>query len=154
MTEIKNDVNESWSSNLIFLRENHFQRNPVSFTIKIDSKLSKCLIFVGSFQNFSGIWEGNNHSGLGKILTLPISKMKQTPIFILGWVIGTTSKPQFCPIPSPLILIFQKNSKKVQLTIQNWKKIPDIPVKKLTKIRGTELDKTEHREWIIWPIPM
>ena len=25
-------------------------------------------------------------------------------------------------------------------------KIPDIPVKKLTKIRGTELDKTEHRE--------
>ena len=25
-------------------------------------------------------------------------------------------------------------------------KIPDIPVKKVTKTRGTELDKTEHKE--------
>ena len=74
------------------------------------------------FQVLNLFLDEGHYSGLGEVLTLHISKMNQTPIFILEWVIGTTSKPQFCPIPSPLILIFQKNSKKVQLTIQNWKK--------------------------------
>ena len=29
MIKIENDINESCSSNLVFLRENHFQRDPV-----------------------------------------------------------------------------------------------------------------------------
>ena len=49
MTKTKDDVNESWLSNLIFLRENHFQRNLIE--LWTDSILLKCLIFVSSFQN-------------------------------------------------------------------------------------------------------
>ena len=30
MIKIKNDINESCSSNLVFLRENHFQRDSVA----------------------------------------------------------------------------------------------------------------------------
>ena len=32
MIEIKNDLNESYSSNLVFLRENHFQRDSVAIS--------------------------------------------------------------------------------------------------------------------------
>ena len=32
MIEIKNDLNESYSSNLIFLRENHFQKDQVAIS--------------------------------------------------------------------------------------------------------------------------
>ena len=32
MIEIKNDLNESCSSNLVFLRENHFQRDSVTIS--------------------------------------------------------------------------------------------------------------------------
>ena len=32
MIEIKNDLNESCSSNLVFLRENHFQRDSVAIS--------------------------------------------------------------------------------------------------------------------------
>ena len=34
MIEIKNDLNESCSSNLVFLRENHFQRYLVAISPK------------------------------------------------------------------------------------------------------------------------
>ena len=32
MIEVKNDLNESCSSNLVFLRENHFQRDSVAIS--------------------------------------------------------------------------------------------------------------------------
>ena len=60
MTKIENDINESYSPNLLFLNENHFEDDQVDFlTFKIDSENRKCLIFVGSplllftrYQNF------------------------------------------------------------------------------------------------------
>ena len=32
MIKMKNDLNESYSSNLVFLRENHFQRDSVAIS--------------------------------------------------------------------------------------------------------------------------
>ena len=81
------------------------------------------------------------HSGLGEVLTFNISKINKSLIFTLGWVIRIIPKAYFCPIPSPLIFVFQKKSIEVQFSRENWKKILDITI-----IRGTELDKTEHRE--------
>ena len=61
-------------------------------TSKIDSNLSKCPIFVGSFKNFSGIWEGNNHLGMISVqssifgwMGIFFSNLSQTPIFTALW---------------------------------------------------------------------
>ena len=55
-----------------------------------------------------------------------ISKVNQTLIFISGWVVGINPYAQFCPIPSPLLLIFSKNGFEVELTIENWQKDPNL----------------------------
>ena len=60
MNEIKNDLNDSWSSNSLFLRENHFQEDEVNK----DSEFWKCPIFVGSLQNFGDSLEKNKYVGL------------------------------------------------------------------------------------------
>ena len=51
MTKIENDVHESWSSNLIFLRENHFQRNPISFRpLKLTLNFQNALFLLAHFK--------------------------------------------------------------------------------------------------------
>ena len=48
MTVMKNGFNESFSSNLVFLRENQFLGILREYlTLRIDSELKKCPIFVG-----------------------------------------------------------------------------------------------------------
>ena len=42
------------------------------------------------------------------VLTLQISRVIETPIFRSGWVVGISPYSQFCPIPSPLGIIFSK----------------------------------------------
>ena len=59
------------------------------------------------------------HREVGKVLTLPISNMNQTPVFILRRVIGSILYAQLCPIPSPLVLIFTKKRFIVQFTKEN-----------------------------------
>ena len=49
------------------------------------------------------------HRVLRVVLTPKISRVNQISIFISGWVVGITPYAQFCPIPSPLQLIFSKN---------------------------------------------
>ena len=51
MTENKNDVNKSSSSNLIILRENHFQRNPISFRpLKLTLNFQNALFLLTHFK--------------------------------------------------------------------------------------------------------
>ena len=52
MTEIKNDLIESCSSDLLFLRENHFQEDEVN---SWPQKLK--MPFFGSLQNFGDCLE-------------------------------------------------------------------------------------------------
>ena len=94
------------------------------------------------------------HSVLRVVLTLKISRVNQISIFISGWVVGITPYAQFCPIPSPLLLIFLKNGFEVKLTIENWQKDPNLLMWKKCKYGGTELDKTECRGWFLQPILM
>ena len=60
-----------------------------------------------------------NHSVLRVVLTPKISRVNQISIFISGWVVGITPYAQFCPIPSPLLLIFSKNGFEVELTVES-----------------------------------
>ena len=51
MTIIKNDINESLSSYLIFLRRNHFQRNLISFRPpKLTINLKNTLFLLHHFK--------------------------------------------------------------------------------------------------------
>ena len=51
---------------------------------------------------------GCRHSVLRLVLTLQISRVIETLIFRLEWVVGITPYAQFCPIPSPLTIDFFK----------------------------------------------
>ena len=53
MIEIKNDFNESCSSNLVFLRENHFQRDSVAISPK---KLSLNFVNALFLSTYFKIW--------------------------------------------------------------------------------------------------
>ena len=44
----------------------------------------------------------------------------------LGWVVRITPYAQFCPIPSPFLLIFSKNGFEVKLNTENWQKHPKL----------------------------
>ncbi len=57
-----------------------------------------------------------------EVLTPQISKMIETPIFGSGCVVGTTHYAQFCPIPSPFLLIFSKNDFEVLKVLENQQK--------------------------------
>ena len=64
MIKIKNDLNESCSSNLVFLRENHFQKDqvaisPQKLTLNFENALFllahfKILVTVGKKINIQG----------------------------------------------------------------------------------------------------
>ena len=72
------------------------------------------------------LWSILHHSVPRVKLTPKISKVNQISIFILGWVVGITPYAQFCPIPSPFLLIFSKNGFEVKLNIENWQKHPKL----------------------------
>ena len=59
------------------------------------------------------------HSLLRVILTLQISNIMETSIFSSGWVVGTITYAQFCPIPSPFLLIFSKHGFEVLKVLEN-----------------------------------
>ena len=61
MNIMKNDFNESFSSNLVLLREKKFLED---WELRIDSELWKCPIFVGSFPNLGDSWQKNKYTGL------------------------------------------------------------------------------------------
>ena len=64
------------------------------------------------------------HSVPRVILTLRISNIMETSIFSSGWVVGTTTYAQFCPIPSPFLLIFSKNDFEVLKVLENQQNPP------------------------------
>ena len=54
MIEIKNDPKESWSSNLVILKENHFLTDSVTILPqKLTLNLKNALLCINSFQNLS-----------------------------------------------------------------------------------------------------
>ena len=65
MNRIKNDLDESCSSNQLFLRENHFQKNLVTISPqKLTMNFLKCPIFNGSVENFGNSLGKNKYIGL------------------------------------------------------------------------------------------
>ena len=60
MIEIKNDLNESCSSNLVFLRENYFQRDSVAISPQKLTLNLKMPYFIDWFPNLSESLEKMN----------------------------------------------------------------------------------------------
>ena len=61
MIKIKNDINESCSSNLVFLRENHFQRDSVSVSPqKLTLKFENALFLSTHFKIWVRVGEKIN----------------------------------------------------------------------------------------------
>ena len=57
MIEIKNDLNESCSSNLVFLRENHFQRDSVTISPqKLTLNFENALFLSTHFKILVRVW--------------------------------------------------------------------------------------------------
>ena len=61
--------------------------------------------FTPSHINFKYLME---HSGMGTILTPQISRVRETPIFGSGLVVGIIAYIQLCPIPRPPYSDFSK----------------------------------------------
>ena len=58
MTKIKNDVNESWSFNLMFLSENDFQGNLIiSWPLKWTLNFQNALFISAHFRILEVVWD-------------------------------------------------------------------------------------------------
>ena len=58
MNEFKDDVNESCSSNLLFLRENHFQKNLVNtLTPKLTLNFQNALFLTAHLKILVTVWK-------------------------------------------------------------------------------------------------
>ena len=65
MIEIKNDLNETCSSNLVFLRENHFQRDSVTISSqKLTLNFENALFLSAHLKIFVTVGGKNNYLGL------------------------------------------------------------------------------------------
>ena len=74
MNEIKNDPNESYSSNLLFLRENHVQEDWMNiWPQKLTLNLENVLLLSAHCKILAGVWKKINMQGWSVIKTgLPL----------------------------------------------------------------------------------
>ena len=58
MNRIKNDLNESCTSNQVFLRENHFQKNLVTISPqKLTLNFENALFLTAQWKILATVWE-------------------------------------------------------------------------------------------------